>query len=159
MLKESYIANWKNLPVNAVKIRVARPSILSPSKELFSDYKQGKMEWEDYEKRFRNEILNSKEAMDALRDISELSKGPDVYLICYEKNYPCHRFILIDMIKELRLPVCEYRIRGLTGNGIGGCVRVWECTRWREARLGHRNANCLCIMEAGKCPQGLKKIS
>ena len=61
------------------------------------------------------------------------------------------------MTKEEDLPKCEYRIRGLTGNGIGGCVRVWECTRWREARLGHRNANCLNIMDAGKCPLGLKR--
>lgn len=102
MLKESYIANWKNLPKNAIKFRVARPSVLSPSQSLLNDYKQNKIDWQEYEKRFRNEILNKPQSIEQLEYIKKVSKTKDIYLICYEKKYPCHRFILIDMINELK---------------------------------------------------------
>jgi len=101
MLKESYLANMKNLPEEAVKIRVSRPSVLGPSKGLLLDYKQGKVIWQEFERRFRKEILNKPSAMTRLGYISALADKKDVYLICYEKEYPCHRFILIDIIQEL----------------------------------------------------------
>ena len=44
---------------------------------------------------------------------------------------------------------CLYRIDGLTGNGIGGVIRVNECTL---TTTGHRNCNCLCIINNGDCP-------
>ena len=34
MIKESYISMWNKLPTDAIKVRVARPSVLSASKEL-----------------------------------------------------------------------------------------------------------------------------
>jgi len=103
-IKESYIANWKNIPDNGTvyKVRVARPSILSPSKELLDDYKNKRIDWNGYEKRFRKEILSNPKVMNELSILKTISKFKDVYLICYEKKYPCHRFILMDMIKELK---------------------------------------------------------
>jgi len=100
MLKESYIANWKN--IKGTKIRVARPSVLSPSEKLLKDYKDGKIDWEGYEIRFRREILNNPRAMEKLREIKELSEKRDIFLMCYEKERPCHRFILMGMIANLR---------------------------------------------------------
>jgi len=97
-LKETYIANWNN--VKGIKIRVARPSILGPSKELLKDYKENRIDWKEYEKRFREEILNNPKAIEKLKEIKELSKKNDVYLVCYEKNPPCHRFILLDILKS-----------------------------------------------------------
>lgn len=35
-----------------------------------------------------------------MREIKKLAEAKDVYLICYEKEYPCHRFLLLDMIKK-----------------------------------------------------------
>lgn len=101
MIKESYISMWNKLPNDAIKVRVARPSVLSASKELFNDYKKRKINWEEFEVRFRKEILDNPNAIAELKRLKELSQEKDVYLICYEKNYPCHRFILIDLIKEL----------------------------------------------------------
>jgi uncharacterized protein YeaO (DUF488 family) len=101
MLKESYISLWKTLPADAIKVRVARPSILSASKELFTAYKTGKISWEEFEKRFRKEIQSNPKAMAELKRLKTLSQTKDVYLICYEKNYPCHRFILMDLIQKL----------------------------------------------------------
>jgi uncharacterized protein YeaO (DUF488 family) len=101
MIKESYIAMWKKLPVDAVKVRVARPSILSASKDLLTDYKSGRITWEVFKTRFRKEIHSNPGAVAELHRLKELSKTKDVYLICYEKEYPCHRFILLEMIQEL----------------------------------------------------------
>ena len=93
---------WNKLPNDAIKIRVARPSVLSASKELLYDYKDGRINWQEFEVRFRKEILSNPAASAELKRLKELSREKDVYLICYEKNYPCHRFILIDLINKLR---------------------------------------------------------
>lgn len=102
MLKESYLANMKNLPEDAVKILVTRTTghVLSPSWRLLSDYKHGKISWDEYTKRFRQE-MNNDECIAAMRKIKWMSKEKDIFLLCYEKSYPCHRFLLIDMINKL----------------------------------------------------------
>jgi len=101
MLKEGYIAKWKKYPKDEVKIRVARPSVLAPSKELLKDWKEGEVDWAEYERRFRKEILDNPKAVAKLKEIKKLAEEKDVRLICYEKNPPCHRFILIDLINSL----------------------------------------------------------
>ena len=101
-LYTGYIAKWKNYPEDEVKIRVARPSILSPSKQLLHDYKEMGISWDEYTERFIEEIVNSPNALEKIYKIVELLKTQNVRLICYEKNPPCHRFILFDMINVLR---------------------------------------------------------
>jgi len=102
MLKEGYIAIWRKLQQanpDAILIRVAIPSILSPSRELLKDYKDGKVDWNEYIDRFYKE-MKKPECVKEMKRIKELAKTKDVYLMCYEKTYPCHRFLLIDMIKK-----------------------------------------------------------
>ncbi len=67
MLKETYLANLKNVPAGAVKVRVARPAILSPSKELLKDWKDGKITWSEYETRYKTEILSNQKAIEAIK--------------------------------------------------------------------------------------------
>lgn len=102
MLKESYLANMRNLPESAVKIVVTRTAehVLSPSKGLLWDYKKGRINWDQYVERFKQE-MNNDVCMAAMRKIKWEAKFKDVFLICYEKKYPCHRFLLIDMISRL----------------------------------------------------------
>jgi len=96
--------------VDEFKVRVARPSVLAPSQELLSEFNRLKKRygqersWElsGYEERFRGEILSSPRAMAKLREIKELARTRNVRLICYEKNPPCHRFILMKLIKEVK---------------------------------------------------------
>jgi len=102
MLKESYISQWNKLPNDAVKVRVARPSILSASKGLYDEYKKGAIDWKEFEERFRKEMLGNPKAVAELKRLQKLSKEKDVYLICYEKNPPCHRFLLMDLIRKLK---------------------------------------------------------
>jgi uncharacterized protein YeaO (DUF488 family) len=101
LLKEGYIGKWKSYPKDEVKVRVARPSVLGPSLKLLKDWKEGKIDWEEYERRFRKEILSNPKAVAKLIEIKRLAKEKDIRLICYEKNPPCHRFILMDLIKSL----------------------------------------------------------
>lgn len=103
MLKESYIANMKNLPEDAIKIVVTRRAghILSPSWELLRDYKSEKINWEQYVKRFKQEMNNDR-CIAEMRKIKLAANDREVYLICYEKSsYHCHRSILKQMIEEL----------------------------------------------------------
>lgn len=102
MLKESYLAVMKNLPKDSEKIVVTRTagSVLSPSWDLLNDYKNGKINWDGYVERFAQE-MNNDVCIATMRKIKWIAKSKDVYLICYEKRFPCHRFLLIDMINKL----------------------------------------------------------
>lgn len=102
MLKESYLANMRNLPENTIKIVVTRSAghALSPSTKLLWDYKKGRINWEQYVERFKQEMANDI-CVAEMRKIKWMAKTKDVYLICYEKTGNCHRFLLIDMITRL----------------------------------------------------------
>lgn len=102
MLKETYIANMKNLPDSAMKIVVTRSAghSLSPSKELLWDYKKGRIDWDQYVERFKQEMTNDI-CVAEMRKIKWMAKVKDIYLICYEKTGNCHRFLLMDMIAKL----------------------------------------------------------
>lgn len=103
-LREGYLALLKKYPSDERKIVVTRTahSVLAPSEELLWDIKDKKITWEEYEKRFREEMKSSSEAQYMMGEIIGLLYTTNVRLICYEKKYPCHRFILIDMIKEMK---------------------------------------------------------
>lgn len=116
---EGYIGAWKKYPTDEVKVRVARPSILAPSEDLLREFmaakrefmrEQGLSEHEarqaavgsmSFEKRFREQILSNPNAVKRLQEIKRLAETRNVRLMCYEKEPPCHRFILIEMMKEL----------------------------------------------------------
>ena len=101
-LLEGYIALWRKYPEDEIKVRVARPHVLSPSKDLLNDYKKNLITWELYDFRFREEILSNSKAVAKLKELAELSIEKDVRFLCYEKPpKPCHRFILMEMIADL----------------------------------------------------------
>lgn len=115
MITEGYFGNLKNYPETDWFICIARkhpwfvkkdkmshfPS-LAPSQDLLDDYKNGFADWGLYEAVYRREVANSEQAR---RDIAWIgikdSQGETVRLMCWEKNPPCHRFILLDIIEEL----------------------------------------------------------
>ena len=105
LIRESYLANYKKLPPDAVKVVVTATarSPLAPSWKLLNTWraKPRKISWQKYERAFRTEIYRNPVALKRLRELKELGHARDVYLICYEKRFPCHRFILMDIINEL----------------------------------------------------------
>ena len=109
VLKETYIANAEN--VDGVLFQVTRSDRalvkgayyvpeLSPTFDLLNAYQYKSLSWEDFTEEFREQILNDDKAMNILKEIFEISKVADAYLICYEKKYPCHRFLLIGIANE-----------------------------------------------------------
>lgn len=92
--------------LNAIPIIVMRSveHVLSPSNYLLSDYKNKKISWKEFRIRFIGEMNNNERALKEMRRIKELAKEKDVYLICACSNErkECHRFILIDMINNLK---------------------------------------------------------
>ena len=75
---------------------------LAPSQELLDDWKTGGLGWEAYESRYRKEI---EESAQARRDIAWIGikdcQGQTMRLMCWEKSPPCHRFILLDIVRGL----------------------------------------------------------
>jgi uncharacterized protein YeaO (DUF488 family) len=74
MIKERYISMWNKLPNGATKVRVARPSVLSASKELLYNYKEGRINWQEFENRFRKEILSNPTAVAELKRLKDSPK-------------------------------------------------------------------------------------
>lgn len=101
MVEVGYLGNWKNYPDDEKKILVMRNrgnDELAPSVKLLEDWKKGQISWEEYERRFREEMERpeSREKIEELRN--RVGAGENIRLICFEKNPPCHRFILRDLI-------------------------------------------------------------
>ncbi len=116
MITQTYVANLKNIPTGYIRVRVARPSVLSPSAELLHEYKHSEAEYKrqltalearwaavkqtNFVERFKQEITSNGKAMARLRELANLSaQGETIVLFCYEKEPPCHRFILLDLLR------------------------------------------------------------
>ena len=117
MLKQTYLTKLavtreKYPDAKFVVVTRTARSILAPSVKLLSDYKEAERRlgdrWKawnltDYEARYREEIKNSPDALKEIKRIKAISDKKDVYLVCYERNPPCHRFILLDVIEKLKM--------------------------------------------------------
>lgn len=103
MLKETYLANIKNLPKGSMIMRVTRSEghPLSPSRELLDKYRKEEITWDEFTIEFKNEMQKCPFCQTMMKSIKEIAKKKDVYLCCYEKKYPCHRFLLIEMINNM----------------------------------------------------------
>jgi len=114
MIRTGYIAQWNKLKEKypaATFLRVCRPSILGPSKQLLFFVKKLEKETDsrmdawvqsNYEERYRQEIMSNEKALELMKFIKRNYSGEDdIFLMCYEKDFPCHRFILKDMIEKI----------------------------------------------------------
>ncbi|MFA5034033.1 MAG: DUF488 family protein [bacterium] len=74
---------------------------LGPSTELLNDWTEHKINWGEYEKRYRCEMENP-ERQQSIRKIAELSGEKAVTLLCWEKSDEyCHRRLLKELIEKL----------------------------------------------------------
>jgi uncharacterized protein YeaO (DUF488 family) len=75
---------------------------LAPSKELLTDWKQGKLSEKAYTERIIAE-MKKEESQQALKSIAEVSKSETITLLCIEKEDGsfCHRHILKRLISEI----------------------------------------------------------
>ena len=120
MIETGYFGNIKNYPETDWLVCVSRKypwfikrdkmdhlPQLAPSQKLLNDWKNDKISWEEYEKRYRQE-QSTPAFMRAIYWIGlKHAQGDIVRLMCWEKNPPCHRFLLKDMIVVNELPMDE----------------------------------------------------
>ena len=112
MIKEGYLAKMKSYPESDLMLVVMRwhpryhskgflwvPD-LAPSSLLLTEYKAGRMDWEPYEKHYRNEMDTLKAQNLILHYAEKARKGQVIRLLCIERDPPCHRFILKDIMEE-----------------------------------------------------------
>ena len=112
MLRETYIAMMDQVEGHKIVVTRYYPrgiarvhfdewlSVLAPSRALLKAGKTGIITWDAFSRRFRAEILDSPEAVLTLKSVAELAESQDVYLICWEREPPCHRFLLLDMVRK-----------------------------------------------------------
>ena len=114
-LYTSYFANIMNIPHSMRVFSVVRqpqdiPNIidLSPSAGLLNQYKSKRITYEDFSKRFINELANNPKASVMFDSLSNLlNQGIDVVLVCYEKNSTfCHRKILGEIFSTSGIEYC-----------------------------------------------------
>ena len=82
---------------------------LSPSKNLLKNYKEGRIDFQLFEKLFRNEIMENKNIIDICQNIAkEAVNGKEVTLLCYEKDESnCHRKLIRKICEEELLKLIQ----------------------------------------------------
>ena len=72
---------------------------LAPSIELLNDYRNKKIDWGEYEKRYLKEMEDKKELIRELKKRSD--EGEVISLLCWEKDDRfCHRRLLKNLIEK-----------------------------------------------------------
>ena len=72
---------------------------LAPSISLLNDYRNKKIDWSEYEKRYWKEMESKKELIKGLKKKSD--DGEVISLLCWEKDDGfCHRRLLKDLIEN-----------------------------------------------------------
>lgn len=103
MLSETYLGNVKKKKEEYpdalfIEITRNRNHVLSPSRDLLNDYKKH-YNWDAYVERFLKEMQDVKCQIEMQKIAIRAIKG-DVFLVCFEKEGNCHRFLVKEMIKE-----------------------------------------------------------
>lgn len=107
MLKEYCLWDSMSLPRAAIKFKVARPSVLGVPKEIWQKWQNRGPEtgynWKDYQEDYIRWIWSNTKARERLKLIAKTAnrhRKRDVFLGCYCKDMPCHRFTLLSFLKE-----------------------------------------------------------
>lgn len=76
--------------------------------DLAWKYKENEITWEEYTEEYLKllETVPAKKDLDLVRTL--LDSGRDVWLMCYEAEPPCHRFIIGDLLAKEGYEVIGY---------------------------------------------------
>ena len=122
MIRQGYFAKHRTYPTDELKICVSHSwprfvlrdqmthmPALAPSKQLLQDYKNKRITWNQYTERFIKEMDTDNATAALLELMLKSNQGEDIRLLCYEKalNRQCHRFLLLDMLREMGATVEE----------------------------------------------------
>ncbi len=74
---------------------------LSPSPELLFDYKEKRIDWEQFKERLITELSTNIDSLEAINALHNDMKWDNMTLLCFEKpGVPCHRYIIMDLIRD-----------------------------------------------------------
>ena len=76
-------------------------SPLAPSRVLLEDWNEDRIRWKEYVERYLQQLYHDQRTMSLLEEIISLSAERDVWLVGLEKDYPCHRFLLKQIIEKV----------------------------------------------------------
>lgn len=117
----SYFANIKNIPDNITTISIcnktpewyrgAQYKPLAPKIGLLLEWKGPTNLHQDaeyYVKEYSNQVLKALSCDKVYNDLSSLSQGYDICLLCYESpNKFCHRHLVADWLTKNNIPCSE----------------------------------------------------
>jgi uncharacterized protein YeaO (DUF488 family) len=74
---------------------------LSPNRELLFDYKEGKIDWNTFQRFFVAQMKDDVASVDAVLALNHWGRSHDITLLCYEKSgIPCHRHLVRDIVEN-----------------------------------------------------------
>ena len=118
MIYTSYFGRMSHIPSSGFCVSIARfkpkwydgyeCTALAPSPDLLNRYKNGQTTKEEYIKEF-NEYLNTKNPVAFTNMVLNMSKGKDIYLLCYERQVEfCHRQLVREWLNKAGIKCEEF---------------------------------------------------
>ncbi len=105
MLKTSYFARSAREP-GAVSIARFPPKWFTGARYLKLAPKPEMLkigDWEEYRRRYREEVLSGLDPDEVLRDLNVEGAGHDIVLLCFEKDRThCHRGLVAEWFSETK---------------------------------------------------------
>ncbi len=109
MIKETHLSAQKRLipkgdivfDITGLSKRRKSVSPLAPSKMLIDDWNNDRILWKEYVERYFLQLYQDQRAKRLLDEIISLSMEKGVWLVGLEKDYPCQRFLLKQIIEKV----------------------------------------------------------
>jgi uncharacterized protein YeaO (DUF488 family) len=109
VIKETYYSVRKKIvPQRDVVFDISRfrkkkvaISPLAPSQDLLRDWNEDRIVWKEYVERYYQELKAKKEVDPLIAKIADLAAQEGVWLVCMEREYPCHRFLVKQVIERI----------------------------------------------------------
>lgn len=113
------VVNHRDLPIDKVYSVSNMSYINKPIKHLVGlkpgnltwDLKRGLINWSKFVEQYTLGLISGRGHDDMCR-LKDLLKEDDVYIVCCEKDAPCHRFILGTLLKMEGYTVKEIGLKG-----------------------------------------------
>jgi uncharacterized protein YeaO (DUF488 family) len=109
VIKETYLsAKGRTIPKGDLVFDISgsgkarRPmSSLAPNRVLLEDWNEDRIKWKEYVERYFQQLASDPRARSLLDEIISLTTERDVWLVGLEKDYPCHRFLVKQIIEKV----------------------------------------------------------
>ena len=153
----TYFANLKKLPSNVVPIAICGKSPdsykgleykkLAPKYHFFMKWKQDH-DNDEYTRCFKEQVLDVLSPQVVIQELSHMSNGRDIALVCYEKSRDfCHRHIVSSWLMANGILSFEWQenekalpshCKNHQQNGCRNCPNTPICRWYKEYIIGRK---------------------